>query len=427
MRPPPDTSDTNYFIEPLVDFFLARQPILNRQQRVVAYELLFRSAASGPANVMNDLAATASVIAHAAEIGMDKVIGRTRAFINVDATVLQRDIVKVLPHQNIVLEILETVEATPEVLACVRTLAAMGFAFALDDVIADTADIQQFLPFIEIVKIDVKDLPLETLADLVHRYKKANKKLLAEKVETKALFAHCKNLGFDFFQGYYFARPDILAGKKLAPSQLAVMHLIEQISDDADDVFILHSIKQDATLSLNLLRLVNTPAVGASRRIDTLAQALLLLGRHQLRRWLQVSLYANAEQPGNLTSPLLVLATTRGKLLELIAAKLHPGNSKKADIGFTVGIMSLMDVLFGISMADILQQFPVNSVIGDALLLRKGIYGDMLQLIEHTECIQGAGQMLTPMLLKLKLSAVDLYNFQLSAFAWSNNITGTVH
>lgn len=427
MRPPPDTSDTNYFIEPLVDFFLARQPILNRQQRVVAYELLFRSAASGSANVMNDLAATASVIAHAAEIGMDKVIGRTRAFINVDATVLQRDIVKVLPHQNIVLEILETVEATPEVLACVRTLAAMGFAFALDDVIADTADIQQFLPFIEIVKIDVKDLPLETLADLVHRYKKANKKLLAEKVETKALFAHCKNLGFDFFQGYYFARPDILAGKKLAPSQLAVMHLIEQISDDADDVFILHSIKQDATLSLNLLRLVNTPAVGASRRIDTLAQALLLLGRHQLRRWLQVSLYANAEHPGNLTSPLLVLATTRGKLLELIAAKLHPGNSKKADIGFTVGIMSLMDVLFGISMADILQQFPVNSVIGDALLLRKGIYGDMLQLIEHTECIQGAGQMLTPMLLKLKLSAVDLYNFQLSAFAWSNNITGTVH
>lgn len=424
MRHPPDTSDTNHFIEPLVDFFLARQPILNRQQRVVAYELLFRSAASGPANVMNDLAATASVIAHAAEIGMDKVIGRTRAFINVDATVLQRDIIKVLPHQNIVLEILETVEAIPDVLACVRALAAMGFVFALDDVIADTANIQQFLPFIEIVKIDVKDMSLDTVADLVHRYKQANKKLLAEKVETKALFEHCKHLGFDFFQGYYFARPDILAGKKLAPSQLSVMHLIEQISNDADDVFILHSIKQDASLSLNLLRLVNTPAVGASRRIDTLSQALLLLGRHQLRRWLQVSLYANAEQAGNLTSPLLVLATTRGKLLELMADKLHPGNSNMADIGFTVGIMSLMDVLFGMSMADILQQVPVNPIIGDALLLRKGIYGDMLQLIEHTECIHGDVNTLTPMLLKLHLSAVDLCNFQLSAFAWSNNITG---
>lgn len=408
-----------------MNFFLARQPILNRFQSIVAYELLFRSAASGPANVVNDLAATASVIAHASEIGMDEVIGCTRAFINVDATVLMSDIVKILPHKNMVLEILENVEATPEVIGCVRALAALGFTFALDDVIADTADIQHFLPFVEIIKVDVKDTPLEHLAGLVRLYKGANKKLLAEKVESQALFQYCREIGFDFFQGYYFARPVILSGKKLAPSQLAVMHLIEQIYSDADDVFILHSIKQDASLSLNLLRLVNSPAVGASRRIDTLGQALQLLGRRQLQRWLQVSMYANSEHAGNLTSPLLVLATTRGKLLELMAAKLRPGNPNTADIGFTVGIMSLMDALFGMPMHDILQQFPVNQEISDALLFRNGLYGDMLTLAEHGEQIENIGESLTPILQKLQLSAADLYEFQLSAFAWSDSISGS--
>jgi len=232
----------------LVDFFLARQPILNRQQCIVAYELLFRNAAAGPANVVNDLAATASVIAHVSEIGMGKVIGCTRAFINVDATVLMSDIVKMLPQQQIVLELLETVAATPQVLGCIRDLAAQGFVFALDDVVSDTTDIQQFLPFVEIVKIDVLDMPLQQLAGLTSRYKRANKKLLAEKVETRELFQYCHALGFDFFQGYYFAQPVILTGKKLAPSQLAVMQLIERIYADADDAFILDSIKQDAAI-----------------------------------------------------------------------------------------------------------------------------------------------------------------------------------
>ena len=409
---------------PLVDFFLARQPILNRHQSIVAYELLFRSAASGPANIVNDLAATASVIAHTSEIGMGKVIGCTRAYINVDATVLMSDIVKILPHQHIVLEILETVEATPEVIECIRALVALGFTFALDDVIADTADIQQFLPFVEIVKIDVKDMPPEQLAELASRYKLAKKKLLAEKVESQMLYQYCRDLGFDFFQGYYFAHPVILSGKKLAPLQLSVMHLIEQIYAEADDAFILRSIKQDASLSLNLLRLVNTPAVGTSRRIDTLNQALLLLGRRQLQRWLQVSLYANAEQPGNLASPLLMLASTRGKLLELIAAKLYPGQPHIADIGFTVGIMSLMDALFGMPMAEILQKITVNPAIGEALLLRTGKYGDMLKLVEDVERIDDAGALLSPTLHKLQLSAADLCQLQISAFAWSDSITG---
>lgn len=411
---------------PSVDFFLARQPILNRLQSIVAYELLFRSAASGPANVVSDLAATASVIAHASEIGMGKVIGGSRAFINVDATVLMSDIVKILPHQHIVLEILEGVEATSEVVGCIRALVAMGFTFALDDVIADTADIQQFLPFVDIVKIDVKDMPLEQLAGLASRYKLANKKLLAEKVESQAMFQCCRELGFDFFQGYYFAQPVILAGKKIAPSQLAVMQLIEQIHADADDAFILNSIKRDASLSLNLLRLVNTPATGTSRRIDTLGQALLFLGRGQLQRWLQVLLYANSEQSGKPASPLLTLATTRGKLLELMAAKLHPDRPNVADIGFTVGIMSLMDALFGIPMKDILQQIPVNAAIREALLGRMGMHGDMLKLAEHIERIEDAGELLVPTLDKLQLSAADLYQFQLSAFAWSDNISHAI-
>lgn len=409
------------------EFFLARQPILNRQQELFAYELLFRNAESGPAQITNDLSATASVIAHASQLGMEKVIGDAQGFLNVDAAVLRSDIFHFLPREKIILEIIETMKATPDIIERVAELKNDGFIFALDDVIADTEDVQALLPYIDILKFDLRDMPLSALLKLTPQFKMEGKKLLAEKVESREQFQICLDLGFDYFQGYYFAKPAILSGKKLSPSQMAIMQLLSLVNSDADDAEIENAIKKDVTLGINLLKLVNTPAVGMRHRINSLSQALLVLGRKQLQRWLQIMLYAEPCKKGQGMTPLLTLAATRGKLLELVAEHLYPKKRDIVDTAFTVGIMSLVDTLFGVSMKDILEQIPVVEDVADALLSRTGFYGDLLHLVTGLEHIEEDSGLLVSLLEKFGLTSDDLYRLELAAYEWSDIVTRASH
>lgn len=405
------------------DFFLARQPILDRTQGLVAYELLFRDAATPNANISDDLSATAAVIAHLSELGMHAVLGTSLGFVNVDSTVLMSDFIRFLPSDKVVFEILETVHVTPELVERVTELANAGFVFALDDVIADSIDVQQFLPQVKIIKIDLLGTDSPSVERLARQFKAEGKMLLAEKVETLEQFQVCLDLGFDYFQGYYFARPYILSGKKLSPSQLTIMQLMTLIMTDADTREIELCIKPDVSLGLTLLRLVNTPAFGLPKRIDSLSQALVLLGRRQLQRWLQILLYAEPGTVRHQASPLLALAATRGKLLELIAEKIQPGQRHVADVAFTVGIMSLMDTLFGAPMVEILKEISVADAVSEALLEGKGVYGDMLRLCESLERIDEANALILPLVRKLGLSIDELYQLELRAFEWVNSIS----
>lgn len=404
------------------EFFLARQPILNRDQDLFAYELLFRSAAFGPANIIDDLSATASVMSHVSELGLENVVGASLGFLNIDAVVLMSDFVSFLPGDKVVLEILETVKVTPEILVRIKELIKEGYTFALDDVISDSHDIQQLLPLVQIIKIDIMGMPQSDLIRLSKQFKADNKKLLAEKVETLEEFELCLALGFDYFQGYYFAKPVILSGKKLSPSQMAIMQLMNQIIADVDSKNIENTIKHDASLGLNLLRLVNSPGIGATQRIESLSQALMVLGRVQLQRWLQILLYANPGKAGNMMSPLLMLATTRGKLLESMSQKLMPGNRNIADRSFTVGIMSLMDTLFGIPMEKILEQITVADDVREALLYRTGAYGEMLELVENVEKVEVSPELLMETLEKMNLSVEEFQVLQLATYQWTNSV-----
>lgn len=404
------------------EFFLARQPILNREQQLYAYELLFRSAAAGPASVTDDVAATAAVIAHASELGMENVIGASLAFINVNAAVLQSDFVQFLPRDTVVLEVLETVEADDALVARIRQLVRVGYRFALDDIVADSERLQRLLPLVDIIKVDITHLTASALESLTRNLKQAGKILLAEKVETLEQFQSCTDLGFDYFQGYYFAKPLVLTGKKLPPQQAALVRLLAQLRPDAVDVDEIEaSIKHDAALGLALLRLVNTPLAGASQPIDSLGQALKVLGRRQLQRWLQILIYAEPGV-GSGSSPLLMLATTRGKLLELIAQKIRPQDRAMADVAFTVGIMSLTDALLGIPMEKVLEGLVVADDVRLALVAREGIYGDMLHLAESIEHIEEEAPQVAPLLQRLGLSPEDFNALQLEAFEWSGTI-----
>ena len=404
------------------DFHLGRQPILDRNQALFGYQLLFRDAQGGNAHSGSAVSATAAVIAHAGQLGLEKAIGDAQAFIDVDTAVIGGDMFAFLPREKVVLALADSVEASAPLLARMAELADHGFRFALSGVRAITPNLERLLPLIDFVKIDMRALPEPALLQMTSRFRHANKKLVAEKVETRAGYDTCRELGFDYFQGYYFAKPAVISGRKLTPSQLAVLELMKLVTSNAENIEIERAVKRDVTLALNLLRLVNTPAVGMRQRIDSVSQALIVLGRRQLERWLQIMLYADAGQRGHSASPLLMLATTRGRLLELLAKRLRPTQRNVADIAFTVGIMSLMDALFGIPMSEIVTQIPVSDEVAAALTHRSGFFGELLRLAESIEQMEESDDLVTPSLKQLAISSDELVAFEVAAFAWSDTV-----
>ena len=417
-----DTASLDQASQPLQlrNFYLARQPLLDRNQALFGYELLFRNRADGNAEIDSGLAASAGVLAHAAQLGLPRAVGDACAFLNVDTEVLMSDIFAFLPRERTVLELTASVEATDAVLWRLAELAGHGFRFAAE-VSSHGNRLGRLLPLLDFVKVDLRATPVVNMLAIVPRLRGTGKRLIAEKVESQAEYRTCLDLGFDYFQGYYFAKPSVLAGRKLSPSQLALMELMSLVTSDADNIEIERAIKRDVSLAVNLLRIVNTPAAGLRQRIDSLSQALIVLGRRQLQRWLQIMLYAEPGTRGHTQTPLLMLASTRARLMELLAQRLRPGQRRVADVAFTVGIMSLMDALFSVPMADLVEQIPVSEEVAAALVKRSGFFGELLRLAESLERMEEGDEML-PVLGELADSGDELVELEMAAFEWSDKV-----
>ena len=413
---------------PSDEFYLARQPILGRDQKLVAFELLFRAAPEHEDAQLTDYAAaTAAVISHASQLGMHQVVGEQVAFVNVDEVVLMSDFVRFLPPDKVILEILETVLPTPQLLGRIRELKELGFKFALDDVIGHSEQVSKLRNLVDVIKVDLQGVGRDELAELVHALRGPHQKLLAEKVETVEEFQLCLELGFEYFQGYYFARPAILSGKKITPSELVLLRLLDLIHSEADNEAIEAAVKRDALLSLNLLRLVNGYLTGTGvPRVESISQALAQLGRSQLQRWVQILLYSGPEGNVELNSPLLQLATTRGRLLELMTLTLRPGDVAGANTAFTVGILSLMDALFDVPMRTILDKVEISREVRTALLERGGDYGAMLSVAEGLERTE-PGRDMAAALARLGLSVKQVREIELAAFGWVRELGAEIH
>ncbi|MBB6135916.1 EAL and modified HD-GYP domain-containing signal transduction protein [Massilia aurea] len=403
------------------NFFLARQPVLDRNQALYGYELLFRGSAQGPAEFESGLSASASVIHHASQLGLPRAIGDATAFINVDKDALMSDMFAFMPRERTVLDIVSSVEPDVDVIERMTHLASHGFRFAAE-ASAHGPALSRFLPVIDFVKMDLRALPLVTMLSLAPRLRNTGKRLVAAKVENLTEYRACLDVGFDYFQGYYFAKPSVIAGRKLSPSQTTVLDLMNLIMSDADNAEIEQVVKREVTIGLNLLRLVNTPAVGAGRRIESISQALNLLGRRQLQRWLQILLFAEPDVRGHSQSPLLMLATTRARLMELLAQRMRPAQRNVADIAFTVGMMSLMDTLFCIPMRDIVEQIPVIDEVRAALLNRTGFFGELLKLAESIERMDDEQDDMLAGLKSLAFDGDDLAELEVAAFEWSDKV-----
>ena len=372
-----------------MQIFLGRQPILGREQKLFAYELFFRDgliATDNRAEILDPTHATATVIANAfAELSTNDVLGPYRGFINVDRDILFSDLIEALPQQLVALEILESVKPTPEVLARCQQLHDLGFMLAADDVIEVNELSRPLLALADIIKVDIPNMEAGRLRAVVEQLKPFGKKLLAEKVETAEQLSLCQSLGFDLFQGYFFAKPTLIVGKKLNPSQLVLIRLLGLVFEDADTSAIEAAFKTEPGLTVNMLRLTNSVACGLSINVTSLRHAITILGRRQLQRWLQLLIFTTPKGGAQGVNPLLQLAATRGRVMELIAERVVPRNREFADHSFMVGIMSLMPALLGMQMADILDQLPVAQRVKQALLDYAGQHGLMLRLVEATE------------------------------------------
>jgi EAL and modified HD-GYP domain-containing signal transduction protein len=276
------------------------------------------------------------------------------------------------------------------------------------------------LALVEIVKVDIQPLSRVELMQLVMKLKPLGKILLAEKVDSREQMEQCLKLGFSLFQGYYFAKPVIIACKKLDHSQLSLMKLMGLLLSDADTTKIEEALKPEPGLTVNLLRMTNSVGAGTSEHITSLRHAITVLGRRQLQRWLQLLVFASGKQQGT-TNPLLLLAATRGRLMELLAGELRPGDPGFADQAFMAGIMSLMPALIGQPIQEIVAPLGIAADVRDALCEGSGPLGHLLKLAESSET--GDLASLTSHLRSLEgLNAKALNRSQTQALLWANSI-----
>jgi EAL and modified HD-GYP domain-containing signal transduction protein len=362
--------------------YLARQPILDSDKKLFGYELLFRN---GETNCYPDVApdeATSKLLAEShLNVGVEEITQGSKAFINFfEETILYRFPTSLDPKLAVI-ELLEHIPLSDGVLEACKKLKSMGYTIALDDHDFDPKW-QAFLPYTDIVKVDLVDTPMEGLADKLQPFKDAGIKLVAEKVETQEEFEQCKALGFDYFQGYFFALPEMIKHKQLAANKLNLIELIgESSSVEMDFHNISNIIQRDVTLSYKLLRYINSPIVNKRVEISSLEHAVRFMGELEVKKF--VSLLALANLTDNAPKELITTSVVRAKFIEQISvARNDVSNPPK---GFLTGLLSLIDAILNQEKAQILSRIPVLEEIKTAILEKRGDLGRYLLLVEQIE------------------------------------------
>ena len=408
------------------EVYLGRLPILDCKQNLVAYELLFRSDAQNAVTVTNQAAATANVIVDTyAELGLENVIGKRRGFIKVDASFLMDDSINLLPKKHVVFEILRSVEMNDEIIDRCTYLKQKGYQLALSNVTKMESKLDRIMPLINVVKINTAVLNPIELTDLIKKLQRWPVLLLGEKVENQEIANQCIALNFHMLQGFYFAKPEVISGKSIDSSKLSLLKLMLLVVKEGDIAEIENELKYQPGLSYNLLRMVNSAGTGLQCKVNSIKRAIMILGRKQLQRWVQILLYAAKQKEGNSSDALMQLASVRGKLLESIAIADRPHDKNHQDRAFMVGVLSLLDTLLAMPMTEIVSKLSIQKDMSEALLSRRGYLGRQLALIEAHE--KGDAAAVKTMLAETGfLSLSEFMRMEMEATAWANRITDAI-
>ena len=402
-----------------VEVFVGRQPIFDRAQDVIGYELLFRSSTQNVSTFPDGAVATAEVIANSLlAVGFEKLVGNRRAFINFDRRMLMSEWATFVPADRLVIEILESVRPEPEILTRCKELASLGYQFALDDFIGN----HELAPLIELVdflKVDFAVTTPEQQREIAKRYGKGGLKLLAEKVEDREQFASARDAGYNHFQGYFFAKPSIVKTTHLPPAKTISLRLLAELSKPSLDFRKLETlIREDVALPYQLLKYVNSAAFSWQIQIESIHQAFILLGDQEVRRWITMSTLSRLAhgKPKELISHALF----RARFSELIVSQSGANSNGQA---YLLGMLSVFDAIMDRPLSEILSELNLSTDL-KGILLRSG--GEENPLSDVLTVVRGYESELRKELLSslshLKLSASRISELYLEAISWADRL-----
>lgn len=361
--------------------FLARQPIFSSDRSVYGYELLFRSGRENTFGGATLDVAAATTADNLFLFGIERLTSGRKAFFNCTRDFLLRDFTSILPHDRVVVEILETIEPDEEIAEACRRLKKAGYLIALDD-FKDSPAWQHMIPLADIIKVDVLNTTPTEQERIAREYGAENLRLVAEKVETYDDFQRTKKLGYTYFQGYFFSRPEMLSRRAVPAYKLGYLRVLQTVMQPQIDLHeVGERVKGEASLSYRLLRYLNSAAFPLATEIHSIPHALSLLGERGVRRW--VSVIAVACMGDEKPAELITLPLVRARFCELLArpAKLEAS----ANNLFLLGLLSAMDGILDMHMTDILKEIAVEEPIARALLGEQNELRDIFDIVRHYE------------------------------------------
>lgn len=362
-----------------MDVFLARQPIHDKFNELFGYELLFRDSVENRYQSQDGDNATIEVIKNSfMNIGIEKVTGDRKAFINFTENILKSDIFTVLSPKSVIVEILEDIKPTEELLELCIQLKAKGYIIALDDFVYSSKN-TKLLSVADIIKVDFKITKGYERRKVIDQVNSARIKFLAEKVETIEDFNQAVEYGYSYFQGYYFSKPLVIVGKRISENKITHMKLLEEMNSNSFDIESLEIlIKRDLSLTFKLLKLINSAKYSLSSEIKSIRQALSLIGEIEIKKWLYLIVI---ETLGEDKPEIIVInSLTRAKFAELIADKM--GSKPNRFNAYLIGLLSMIDVLLDRPLNQILQELLLPLEVKDALIgVNNNIYEKLLSLI----------------------------------------------
>lgn len=392
------------------DIFVARQPIYNKSNFLIGYELLYRAGDTDVAEFTDGKVASSEVILNSfMNIGLDGLVGSAKAFINIPEELVINESFTPMFENQTVLEILEDVNPTDKVVAGIKRLKEQGYEIALDD-FQYTAEYERLLELTDYVKIDVVEFDVDKVDQQLKHIEKFNIKLIAEKIETQEIYESCEKLGFDYFQGFYFCKPQLVKRKHTPSNKTVVLNILNKLENpnyDLDDIE--NTLALDAVLTFKILRYVNSAAFAQRKEIESIREALILVGGKIIKKWATLILMTQLME--GKPQALFVTALVRARMCELIA-EYQGENSEQM---FTIGLLSLVDALMDTPMIDLLDELGLSTSVKLALLDYDGESGWILKNVIDYE--KGKWNDL----LEQGIDAKDYFSCYMEAVKWADS------
>ncbi|WP_321777214.1 EAL and HDOD domain-containing protein [Sulfurimonas sp.] len=370
--------------------YIGRQPILDSSGKISAYEILYRDG-SKESNFSDNRFASASVISSILnKFGTNSLLGNHSAFIKIDAKFLLHDIIFDIPKEFFIFSIFESIELSERVVERVEQLHEKGYKLALNDISLDATKMKKFAPIfkeLSYIKINFNEELDKDIEVMIRELKTHSIQVIGSKIETNERYKVAENVGCEMFQGYYFAKPNIIKNAKFEPSQANVLRLYNLLINDTNIDEITREFEKNYEITVQLLRYMNSAMFHFKKRISTIHHVLTLMGRQPLAKWLMLMIYSKSVSRDAKHSPLMLMVKSRTELMENILIAVKPEvRSNMLGEAYFIGVLSLLDTLFGVELERILNEIYVSQDVKDVLLgFNEGILNDVFTLVMDIE------------------------------------------